>query len=137
MTELYGINIKEIEDSKYKYELIDTYSLQTVFRPAYSILTPYIDLLSNGVMIIKRGYQYDGPSGISVDSDNFMRGSLVHDALYQLMDEGHLTIGDRRKADKLLYRLCRDDGMSWFRASYVYRFVRWFGGLYVKRKNSA
>ena len=58
-------------------------------------------------------------------------------ALYQLMDEGHLSKkGDRLMADKLLRRICRQDGMSWFRAFYVYKTVRMFGGFFIKRKNT-
>ena len=56
-----------------------------------------------------------------------MRGSLVHDVLYQAIREGHLTLKDRKAADKILYRLCREDGMNRVRAWYTYRTVRLFG----------
>jgi hypothetical protein len=55
-----------------------------------------------------------------------MRGSLVHDALYQLMREGFLEKNVHRSiADRLLYDLVREDGMNWFRAKYVYYAVKW------------
>lgn len=53
-----------------------------------------------------------------------MRGSLVHDALYQLMRENHLDEDRwRPTADDILRRLCREDGMSAIRAWYVYQGV--------------
>ncbi len=128
------VQFKRIKNSKYKYELLNNYILQTKFRPATRIVTKFIEIGIDGLMLIHRGYQHDGPSGPSIDTENFMRGSLVHDALYQLIDEGHLTIDDRIRADKLLRIICRADGMSWFRAWYVYRTVRAFGGFFVKRK---
>ncbi len=58
-----------------------------------------------------------------------MRGSLVHDGLYQLMRDGLLDHEKYRKDDDDLLRVvCKEDGMSSFRAWYVYRSVRIFGG---------
>ena len=57
-----------------------------------------------------------------------MRGSLVHDALYQLMRRGLLNYKeDREPADRILYQICREDGMSRIRAKMVYLGVHWFG----------
>lgn len=71
----------------------------------------------------------DGPSGPTIDTKEFMRGAFVHDALYQLIREGHLLMRDRKQADKILRRMCIEDGMSRFRAWYVYeavsRFAKW------------
>ncbi len=54
-----------------------------------------------------------------------MRGSLVHDALYQLMRERHLDHRVHRKpADKVFRDICLADGMSPVRAAVVYRAVR-------------
>ena len=58
-----------------------------------------------------------------------MRGSLVHDALYQLM-RGKMLDHDlhRKTADRILWRICREDGMSAIRAWWVYQGVRLGGG---------
>jgi Protein of unknown function (DUF1353) len=57
-----------------------------------------------------------------------MRGSLVHDALYQLMRERHLDKETHREfADRLLQAMCKEDGMTDLRAWWVYQGVR-FGG---------
>ena len=81
-----------------------------------------------GLLIISAGYAWDGPSGITIDTKSFMRGSLFHDAVYQLLREGKLIIPDGRKlADKLLRAICIEDGMWKIRAWWVYRAVRMFG----------
>ena len=53
-------------------------------------------LNTKGHLIIKRSYAWDGPSGPTIDTKNFMRGSLVHDALYQLMRHEHLSSDEWR-----------------------------------------
>jgi hypothetical protein len=87
---------------------------------------PWIKLDTSGRLTIRAGYCWDGPSGPTFDTPDFMRGSLAHDALYQLMRAGHLAQDARKAADQLLYDLCREDGMWWFRANYVRWAVRKF-----------
>lgn len=112
----------------YKYQLYQPYSLALPIRPDHHIVTEFIELDTDGLLTIARGYAWDGPSGPTVDTPNFMRGSLVHDALYQLMREGHLDAGlHRETADSLLRSICIEDGMSHLRAALVYQAVRKFG----------
>jgi len=77
-----------------------------------------------GNLTIRQGYAWDGPSGPAIDSKNFMRGSLIHDALYQLMREQKIAQSQRKRADEVLREVCRADGMSRIRAWWVYRAVR-------------
>ena len=56
-----------------------------------------------------------------------MQGSLVHDALYQLMREKYLDLKYREYADELLRTMCIEDSMSKLRARFVYWGVRIFG----------
>ena len=112
----------------YKYQLAEAYTVKiNLFQPA-DIETDYISLSPEGLLTIKKGYSNDGPSGVSFDTKNFMRGALVHDALYQLC---RLSLIDREKyritADEILRQHCKEDGMSSFRAWYVYQAVRKFG----------
>lgn len=112
----------------YKYQLMEDYPLQIKILPKAPITKGFIRLTKTGKLTIKRGYAWDGPSGLTLDTRNFMRGSLVHDALYQLMRERHLDhVKDRKRADALLHDICREDGMSKLRADYVYKAVRTFG----------
>ncbi len=113
---------------KYKYVLIDAYQYNTGLTHVDDG-NPYVWLDHAGQLRISAGYAWDGPSGPTFDTRNFMRGSLVHDALYQLMRERLLDHRkDRKHADKLLRIIVRKDGMSWIRAWWVYRAVRLFGG---------
>lgn len=69
----------------YKYQLAEEYTISIPIKPDSNIISDYIDLNNDGELVIKKGYAWDGPSGPTIDSLNFMRGSLVHDALYQLI----------------------------------------------------
>ena len=111
----------------YKYQLVETYVVGLKIRPPADITHDYITLRTDGTLVVERGYAWDGPSGPTIDSKNFMRGSLVHDALYQLIRVGLLPLADRVAADEELRRLCLEDGMSELRAWWVYQGVHWFG----------
>ena len=111
----------------YKYQLKQTYALTIALRPDLNISTDYIALSTEGALTIAKGYAWDGPSGPTLDTASFMRGSLVHDALYQLMRDGHLDRAmHRAAADRLLQTLCKEDGMWSLRAWWVYHGVRLF-----------
>ena len=113
----------------YLYQLAEDYQVAIDIRPAAFIRTPYIRLDIDGMLSIVAGYAWDGPSGPAIDTLNFMRGSLVHDALYQLMRMGMLDhILYREAADRILQRICVEDGMSALRAWWVYQGVRFGGG---------
>jgi hypothetical protein len=131
--------IKYRSGNLYKYQLAEDYQIPVEIDSDSLIVEPdqpvFIRLYHN-VLTIKAGYAWDGPSGPSVDTKNFMRGSLVHDALYQLLRAGKIDQKYRKYADQLLREMCRQDGMSAFRAWYVYRTVRAFAGFAAKRKDN-
>ncbi|OIQ00711.1 MAG: hypothetical protein AUK35_02375 [Zetaproteobacteria bacterium CG2_30_46_52] len=113
--------------SGYKYQMVMAYEVNIPIKPALDIFTDYINLTQGGLLTIKKGYAWDGPSGPTIDTPNFMRGSLVHDALYQLMrtEDEHFSKGQYRDAaDRLLRSMCREDGMSWVRAWWVYHGLK-------------
>ena len=111
----------------YKYQINANYSVAIPIKPAADIITEYISLNTQGLLSLKEGYAWDGPSGLTIDTLTFMRGSLIHDALYQLMRESKLDRNiHRENADKILRDICIEDGMWSFRAWYVYQAVRLF-----------
>lgn len=112
----------------YKYQLAADYLAETGISVPGGIATHFIELSPEGRIFIRADYAWDGPSGPTVDTANFMRGSLEHDALYQLMREGLLPPDYRVKADHRLWTLCLEDGMSSVRAWWVFRGVRLGGG---------
>lgn len=117
----------------YKYQLEEDYEHDIVFGSIVSGGNRFVQITVGGKLLVRAGYAWDGPSGPAIDTPNFMRGSLVHDALYQLMRLGVLNKEDHRKfADQLLREICIEDGMSSIRAWWVYQAVRAFGGQYMR-----
>lgn len=112
---------------KYKYQLVKDFTYKTKIT-GYDITTEYIRLEMGGLLHIKKGYCWDGPSGPTFDTKSSMRASLVHDALYQLIRMGLLSPANRPATDKELYALCLIDGMWGWRAWLWYRAVKKFAG---------
>lgn len=84
------------------------------------------------LLVVREGYAWDGPSGPAISTRTFMRASLFHDALYQLIREGHLAASYRKDADQVLRDVCLEDGMCALRAWWVYHAVR-LGAGYAAR----
>ena len=80
--------IKESETIKYskghKYQLKRDAWFQTGIT-GYAGHTGYVEIKPDGRVLVLAGYAWDGPSGPTIDTKSSMRGSLLHDALYQLM----------------------------------------------------
>jgi hypothetical protein len=115
----------------YKYQLRRRYEVllpELADQTRAPIRTEWIELDPDGTLRLAAGYAWDGPSGPTFDTLDFMRPSLGHDGLYQLLREGHLPPACRLIADKILHRHCLEDGMPRIRAAWVYLGVRFGGG---------
>lgn len=119
----------------YKYQLARDYKFYVGITPVKNILTQFIALDTDGYLQIKSGYSWDGPSGPTIDTPNFMTGSLVHDALYQLMRMSLLRQRYRLPTDGVLWSICRSVGMCKFRAWYVRRSLKIAGAAAASPKN--
>jgi len=116
------------------------YSIATSFETGTEIASEeiiradldYVVLYPDGRLCIKKGYAWNGASGPTFDTPSWMRASLVHDALYQLIRTGRLPLKTRAYADTLMREMCLADGMLWVRAWYSYLFVSAFGGFFVR-----
>ena len=116
----------------YKYQLRDDYSVHIDLAPPGPVAHPFVSLGRDGLLTLRAGYAWDGPSGPALDTRNFMRASLVHDALYQLMRLGLLDHRVHRpRADAILRALCLEDGMSAWRAGLAHHAVRLFGARHA------
>ena len=62
----------------YKYQLAEEYSTEIPIKPDNDIESEYIVLSNEGNIIIKKGYAWDGPSGPTIDTLNFMRIQRNH-----------------------------------------------------------
>jgi len=113
--------------TKYKYQLMDDYVFHTDIKPDKDLDYKFLSLSSDGLLTIRKHYAWDGPSGPTIDTRDFMRGSLVHDALYQLMRLSALDYRvHRKRADEIIREICLEDGMWAFRAWYVYQALHLF-----------
>ena len=125
--------MKYVKRKKYKYRLYNRFFYQVdiigVKMSQSSFLT-----LTNGCLDIRKGYTWDGATDPAIDTANFMKASLVHDALYQLIREGVIDRDERNKCDKILQTICIQEGMSKIRAWFVYQGVKRFGGKATKSR---
>lgn len=87
---------------------------------------------SGSYLYIRNFYAWDGASGPTIDTKNSQRGSLVHDSLWQMVNEGSLPEKYRLNSDEELHRLLVEDGMSRLRARAWKFSVSNFGAKWVK-----
>lgn len=113
-----------------KYQLVETYSIQTTIQGC-NIQTQFIKLEIDGLLTIYKGYAWDGPSGPTPDIDSFMRASLVHDCLYQLMRLGLIDKKYKSDADLIMKKLCVEDDMWEILANIFYNIVKRVSKKYV------
>ncbi|MCK9281951.1 MAG: hypothetical protein M0P71_15105 [Melioribacteraceae bacterium] len=112
----------------YKYQLVEDYTCQIGIYPEKDIVTEYIELTVTGKLFIKHGYAWDGTSGPTIDGPTNMRGSLIHDTIYQLLREGLLKPEWRKQADCEFEKACKEDGMCDIRRYIDLKGLRYFAG---------
>jgi len=115
----------------YKYQLEYTARIRVELILLKPITIRFLKY-EKGILHVIPGYAWNGPSGPTMDTDTFIRASLFHDALYQLMEECYLSWDYKELADNILKDICKLDGMSLFRRNYVYQFVDKFGECWVR-----
>ena len=115
---------RKLHGYKYLLEALKSVDINTPVVARHKYFT-----IAMNFVVIHKGYAWDGPSGPTFDTPNFMLGSLVHDVFYQAMREGLLPASFRKTADLELRRICIEQGMSKFRAWYVYNAVRIFSNV--------
>ena len=134
-----GIQVQYRKVAKYKYLVTVSTAYQT---PIKGFVAEAKDnagevmarLEEDGRMYVFRGYAWDGPSGPTIDTPDWMDPSLVHDVFYQFLRSGELPKKLRKKIDKFMFKMLLREGMSRFRARYSYIFVRLFGGPAARRR---
>ena len=102
----------------FKYQMYEEVRRFIPWLAHMTFETPFI-ICVKGHCIIKKGYAWDGPSGPAIHTKSFMRGSLWHDVLYQLMRQEIISRHYRKEADELLVEICLEDGMWKIRAMWV------------------
>lgn len=117
----------------YKYQLAADFVIDISHDippfTAVDIDTQFVRLRC-GVLTIRSGYAWDGPSGPTIDTPSGIYASIVHDALYQMMRIGAPPTC-REAVDKLFENMLIDAGMWGVRARVWFAGVRAGGGSYV------
>jgi len=122
---------KIIATNKY-YVLAEDYCYKNELLPNITTTSNELIKASPKQLLIKSSFEWDGPSGgITLHTTSFLRSSLVHDALYQLISKKVYPLSFRKLADKILKQLCLEDGMPRWRAWYVYWAVRLLGWRHI------
>jgi hypothetical protein len=112
----------------FKYQLTRDLVLQSSVYPREDIITDFYEIHKDGILIAKRGYATDGPSGPTFDSTCSIRAAVGHDVVYQAMREELLLWRFKKYIDEDFYDWLIDDGMWVFRADRWLSAVRKYGG---------
>lgn len=93
----------------------------------------FVSLSPEGLLLIRSGYAWDGPTGYVLHTyrQRMMRGSLYHDALYQLMREEQLDREHRQEADDVFLLTILEDKTPSVLAHTAYRLIRLVGGKFT------
>ncbi len=118
---------------RYRFVTAERFEIGTgIVRPDEAeVGNAYVRLRPDGLLIISAAYAWDGASGPIAQGPDIVRGSLAHDALYQLMREGLLPLSWRPLADLLLREMCVADGMPRWQAEMVHAAVSMFGSVFA------
>jgi len=79
----------------------------------YDIDTQFIKLSPDGIMLLRKGYQSDGPSGPTWDSPWTIPAAFGHDAGYDLIEMELLPLEYQHVFDGLFYLWLIRDGNIW------------------------
>jgi len=120
----------------YKYKLEEDIAFSTGVL-GFEISTKYIELKNHGVLVIRKGYMWDGVTGLprfATDAilKHTARGSLLHDAFYQLIRLRLLPAYLKHKIDLEMKKQFEFDGLNKTVASMFYQAVKNFGSQYCK-----
>lgn len=116
--------------SGYKYSLWEDYRVQIGIQGHY-VVHQHFTLSLDGWLTIHADYPWDGASG-ALDTKTIVRGSLVHDALFEMLRLGLLPHDPCfHEANLELHKICLEDGMCRWRADYIYRAVERFGNAFA------
>jgi len=120
--------------SGYRYKLDEAHTqvLPVIVDNAMQIDT-WVSIVEDR-LVINRGYAWDGAStGLPWTPKKWIRPSLVHDALYQLIRESKLPMERREDADMIFYQLLRENQVSVLLAFPAYLAVRIFGNYCLRK----
>ena len=96
----------------HKYTLCEDRTTGTGIK-GHDIDTQFIKLSPDGELLLRTGYQSDGPSGPTPDYVWTIPGAFDHDAGYDLIQMGLLPMECKETFDALAYWRWLKDGYTW------------------------
>lgn len=118
----------------YKIQIKEDVFIQTRLRPKHPAEIPgYVSLGTDGGLWIYEKYAYDGATG-GINLDCMRAGILVHDALFQLMQEGQLDIAFFQQANEELRDIAISNGTPVWITNFFYFCVSKFGNAFATKK---
>ncbi|MDA0780762.1 MAG: DUF1353 domain-containing protein [Rickettsiales bacterium] len=117
------MKIKYDNIKHYKYRILEGFQLQTEIIPPKAIKSNFSSLSENGLLRIEKGFCIDGATG-GLDTEDVMRGAVIHDAFCNWQHQGLLDVEHRKEVDKLFRKTLLEDGVSDFRAGYMYAAIK-------------
>lgn len=121
-----GDSVRYRDLRHWKYQVMNDVRFETPLT-GYEHDARYFTVTEDGVLEIREGYCWDGPSGPVWHTPSALRPSLVHDVFYQLIRMGIMSRRHRKRVDDLFHAQLLEDGMGRFRAWYFWKAVRLFG----------
>ena len=92
----------------------------------HSVQHEFFALDQSGVLLIKKGYAWNGANRPAINTKSFRRGSLVHDVLIQMVANRMIPTGCLPRIHQFLVEICLKDHMWPVRTYWVYWAVsRW------------
>jgi hypothetical protein len=112
----------------YKYVFTRDYSCYTGIMLPHDVHGDFYTLTADGWCHLYKGFPWDGPSGLTFDTKNSMRGSAIHDAYCYATNDRLIEydIVAPHHHDQL-QTICIEDGMWEFRAD------RWHDAVIIGR----
>lgn len=119
---------------KYKFTEEKNIVIQTALRPAKPcIIQGFVFLDKDGNLYIYKGYSHNGVT-LGIDFSFTRIPALVHDAVFQLMQEGLLPLSFFKQCNLELKRLMLANGSPKFIAKFYYFMVQTFGKPFARHK---
>lgn len=112
----------------FKYQVVNEFVIIIKdFKPSCNIIDEFCEFYTDGTLVIKRGFAWDGASGPTFDTKNSFIPSIVHDVFYRFIRKGFLDISVKTIADDIFYKMLRANGMCFIKAFMWYLGVHFFG----------
>ena len=124
------------------YQVVETWSYPTQIASDRIIKTEYIELFC-GMLTMKAGFCFEGSApgpkwllkALGILGKKSKRGYCAHDAIYDLIRNGHLEPFWKEAADELMHEIHLKDRMVKPAAKIVYKSVVSFAGFAIDPAN--